>query len=309
VVPLALYIALFIIGLLLLIKGADWVVSGASSVASLLGVSAGLIALTIVAIGTTLPELTVSATASFLGSSDIALGNVVGSVLCNTALILGLAALIAPLPVGSSFVKREGMVMLLAGVCLWVVSWGSISRAEGVVLVALFGAYMFFSVRRGIREGVRKERDPASRWSQLAILAVGIICIVGGGQLLVRSTIQMAIMAGVPQLLLALTVVAIGTSLPEMAIAIMATRKGRAEIALGDVIGANILNIFLVAGVCSAITPLRVDPMLWRFDMPLMIIVLLLLLACMRTGWRISRTEGGLLLACYCICFGVRAVL
>ncbi len=262
-----LSIILLIIGFLLLVKGADFFVEGASDIARKLGIPSIVIGLTIVALGTSLPELAVSVTAALKGSNDIALGNVTGSNIMNLLVVVGLAAVIRPMAVKRSVLRRDYVMMFLmillmlgtAAESFWNSGNGEISRLDGAVLLGVTAGYMCRLIRTAVRDRVA-EQFGITRPLPVSLLfcAGGAAAIIGGGQMVVNSATDLAYRIGMSESLVGLTIVAIGTSLPELVTSVVAARKGESEIALGNVLGSNILNIGFILGTSGVIHPIGV---------------------------------------------------
>lgn len=276
---LALQIFFIILGFALLVKGADWFVDGAAGIAGKCRISPLVIGLTVVAFGTSAPELAVSITSAVQHATDISIGNVLGSNITNILLILGLSALIRSLPVQRGSMTLDIPVLLLAsallvGLGIW---GGALQWWDGLILLVVFAGYMtllFLRTRKEQREGLTSEeaesegREPKSAfgkwmkrmeerlWFLILLTLVGLGCVVGGGTLLVNGARFVAEYFGVTERIIGLTVVAIGTSLPELVTSAVAAVKGKTDIAVGNIIGSNIFNIFLVAGVASLFYPL-----------------------------------------------------
>ncbi len=288
-------IAILILGLILLVKGADWLVEGASSLAKRLGVSGLTIGLTVVAFGTSMPELVVNITSSLSGATDIAIGNIVGSNIANILLILGVSALISKISVQTSTVWKEIPFALLAAVVLFFMAndmlidgydIGELGRSDGLILISFFAIFLWYTF------GMRRE-DPGSQddtvvmrgaWHSFGLVVIGLALLVGGGKLTVDSAITIAQIFGVSQALIGLTVVAVGTSLPELATSIVAARKGQADIAVGNIVGSNIFNIFWILGVSAVIAPLQFAPIL-NVDLLVTIGATILLFFAIHTGY------------------------
>lgn len=301
-------------GIAILGYGADVLVRGAVTIARVARISAAVIGLTIVSMGTSLPELTVSVAASLRGASDLGIGNVVGSNIFNIGIVLGLTALLQPMRVHSSAVRLEWPFMFLASFQLLLLARdGRLDRLEGgffVVGIALFTAY---AVRLGrtavgpeeasdLAEQVeaREVADGTERVGKaLLFIAAGISMLVAGGELLLRGAIELARAAGMTERVIGLTIVAAGTGTPEVATSLMAARRGQGEIALGNVIGSNIFNILGILGVTSLIAPIAVSPQMVRSDMVWMLALSAVLFPMMRSRFVVSRAEGALLVAAY----------
>jgi cation:H+ antiporter len=258
---------LFIIGFGILIKGADWLVDGASSLAKKLKIPVIVIGLTIVAFGTSAPELIVNIFASAQGRTEIAIGNILGSNIFNVFLILGISAIIFPLAVKKNTVWKEIPLSLLAAIALGLMAndvlfdgaaTSAITRIDGLMLLAFFVIFMWYiygiSKREGDEEEVKIKEFGVPK--SLLFIALGLVCLVFGGKWIVDGAVQIAITLGVSESLIGLTIVAAGTSLPELATSAVAAYKHNADIAVGNIVGSNIFNIFLILGVSSVIRPL-----------------------------------------------------
>ena len=305
-------------GLVLLVVGGDLLVRWASRLATGLGVSSMVVGLTVVAFGTSAPELAVSLAAAWNGKPEIALGNVVGSNIFNVLFILGLSALVAPLVVHRSFLRRELPIMIVSSILVMVVALdGRVSRPEGLFLFAGAVAFTWWLVQEGRRQTrlqnakqtkepeVADEQEEDAPPPRMALLVLGILfslgLLVAGSKLLVAGATAVAQALGVSDLVIGLTIVAAGTSLPEVAASVAATLRGERDMAIGNVVGSNIFNILIVLGGSAALSPIgmAVPPAAMAFDIPVMIAVALLCLPVFLSGARISRLEGFLLLALY----------
>jgi cation:H+ antiporter len=305
-------VLLLVGGIGVLYFGAEWLVRGAARLAGSLGVSPIVVGLTVVSFGTSAPELVVSTMAALRGNADLAIGNVLGSNLANIGLILGLAALIRPLDVAARVVWREMPLMLVITAGLYPLAADSVlSRMDGVILLLALVAYLFFvfqSVEAEAPEilGEYEEFMKASaqaetriHLSDVGLIIVGCTGLVVGGYAIVRAAVSIAAALGIPQMTIGLTVVAVGTSLPELATSVVATLRKEADIAVGNVIGSNIFNIAGILGLAAVIRPMHVPPAVLRHEVPAVLGMSILLLPLLRTGWRIQRWEGALLLVCY----------
>ncbi len=301
------------LGLVLLVFGADWLVRGASRLALSFGISPLVIGLTIVAFGTSAPEMAVSVKSAWLGQADIALGNVVGSNIFNVLGILGISALVAPLIVDQKMVRFDVPIMI--GVSLLTLAFGldgSIARWEGGVLFAGIVWYTVFLIRQSRRESKAVEKEYADEFgdekgkkSPMAMnivwIALGLVLLVLGARWLVNSSVEIARIFGVNELIIGLTIVACGTSLPELATSVVAAWKGERDIAVGNVVGSNIFNILSVLGFSSLVSPsgVGVAESALRFDIPVMIAVAVSCLPIFFAGHQIKRWEGGLFVFYY----------
>lgn len=311
----------FIAGLLVLIAGAEVFVRSASNLASALGVPSLVIGLTVVAFGTGSPELAVVLQAAFEGQADIAIGNIVGSNIFNILLILGLSAMLAPLVVASQLVRLDVPIMIGTSVLLLLMALNhQLGRLEGAVLLACGAGYLvlLFSQTRTTtpNDPARESRRPREastfrRWVlPVAALVIGLGFLVIGARWLVRSGVDIATAFGVSELVIGLTVIAIGTSLPEAATSIVAGIRGERDIAVGNVVGSNIFNILMVLGLGALLSPqpLPVAPAALHFDIPVMVVVAVACLPIFIVGYGISRWEG-LLFFGYWIAYTLYVVL
>lgn len=301
--PLLLLLA----GLVVLVGGAELLVRGAARLATALGVSSLVIGLTVVAYGTSAPELAVSSVAAVQGRADIALGNVVGSNILNILVVLGASALIAPLVVSRQLVRVEVPLMIAASLALLLLgSDGSIGRGEALLLLAGAVTYTAVLLVKARKEGAAAaEEADASKparvpWvGSIALVLVGLGLLVLGADWLVRSATAIARALGMSELVIGLTVVAIGTSLPELATSLMAAVRGERDMAVGNVIGSNLFNILLILGVAGTLGDVNVAPAALRFDIPVMIAVAVACLPVFFTRGSIGRSEGAMFLLYY----------
>ncbi|MCA9144729.1 MAG: calcium/sodium antiporter [Planctomycetaceae bacterium] len=294
-------------GLVALTAGGELLVRGASTLAAIMRISSLVIGLTVVAFGTSAPELAVGVQAAFSGKTELAIGNAVGSNIFNILFVLGLSALITPLVVSSQLIRWDVPLMIFVSVLLLVFGWdGTLSRIDGVILFGGLLTYVAWSIRQSRRETqARIDEANEDRTPSLGarILVVNVAFIIGGLLLLgvgsrglVSGSITIATMLGVSELIIGLTVVAVGTSLPEVVTSVVAAFRGERDIAVGNAVGSNIFNILCVLGLSSAIAPsgLEVGTEAIRFDIPVMITVAVACLPIFYTGHLISRWEGGL---------------
>ncbi|QDU75170.1 Inner membrane protein YrbG [Bremerella volcania] len=308
-----LAVGLIVVGLVALVVGGELLVRGASTLAAYLGVSPLIIGLTVVAFGTSAPELAVSLKAGLSGQADIAVGNVVGSNVFNILFILGVSALVSPLVVNSQLIRRELPLMVLVSVVTWGLAYsGSVGRIEGLVLVAGLIAYVAWTVIESRRESqavVQEfaeefDKPPRSKWGlalQLLWIVLGLVVLALGSRWLVDGAVMIARQMGMSELLIGLTIVAAGTSLPEVVASITASIKGERDIAVGNVVGSNLFNLMCVLGMTAVIVPdgVPVAPSaIWQ-EFPVMIAASVMCLPIFFTGYRIDRWEGGLFLAWY----------
>jgi len=305
----------FALGLVLLIKGGDWFVDGATGIARRFHLPDIIVGATVVSIGTTLPEVMVSTTGAMLGQSAMAYGNAIGSIICNTALIAAISVACNPGPVNVKTMKMPVFFFFLASAiyCLAAYWLGTFPRWLGLVMLAIFVIYLIANVRQGLKypEAAQEEAEeikaPRSLLLELVFLVIGAALIAYGANLLVEHGTIIAQKLGVPETVIALTFVALGTSLPELITTITSLKKGHASLGIGNVIGANVFNLVLVSGVAVTIAPFDVPVgklLLGQnaslvLDIPLMLLVMLLLTVPALTKHKLSRWQGILLLCIY----------
>ena len=313
-----LNIGFIIIGVALVIWGADRLTEGASSLARGMRVPEIVIGLTIVAAGTSAPELFVSLVSALKGTSDLAVGNVIGSNIFNTLLIVGCSAAVAPIAVAPNTVKKDIPFAIVASLMFFILCfddmssphlWGNeITRQDGLILLVGFLAFMFYTFRMAINSGqlklreeelgvepVKEPRDYSHLWRNLAWIVIGLACLIGGSNLFVDSATYVAHRFGIRQSIVGLTIVAGGTSLPELATSVVAAYKGRSAIAIGNVIGSNVFNILLIVGVTAVIHPLRIMG-ITIVDLMVMLISIGLMWLFAITKYYVSRREGWVLI-------------
>jgi len=299
-------------GLALLVWSADRFVAGSASTARHFGMPPLLIGMVIVGFGTSAPEMVVSVLAASQGNPGIALGNAYGSNITNIALILGVTALISPIAVHSQVLRKELPILTaVTALAAWQIRDGAITRFDAVVLLSVFGGLMTWAIRQGMQKKadtlggeMAQELDVRAMPVRRAIfwLAVGLVLLIVSSRILVWGAVEIAHGFGVSDLFIGLTIVAVGTSLPELASSIIATRKGEHDIAIGNVLGSNLFNTLAVVGIAGAIHPLAVGPEVFHRDMLVMAALTLSLFVIgygFRGPGRINRIEGAVLLACY----------
>ena len=305
-------IGLLVLGVALLVWGAEMLVRGASRIAALAGVTPLVIGLTVVSFGTSSPELAVSVASAFRGEADLALGNIVGSNIANILVILGLSALVVPLAVAHQLVRFDVPVMIGISVLTLLLGLdGRVGRTEGIILFTGAVAYTVHLIRQS-RRGTEPEvvaeyqaefgKTPASPvWRSVVLVVIGLAALVGGSHWLVEGAVSIARWIGVSELVIGLTVVAIGTSMPEIATSVVAAVRGERDIAVGNAVGSNIFNILCVLGLSSAVSPkgIPVAPAAIHFDIPVMIAVAAACFPLFFHGYRIGRLTGLLFLAFY----------
>lgn len=306
------------IGLAGLIIGGEFLIRGAVSVANTFKISPMVIGVTLVGFGTSTPELVTSLQAALTGSPGIAIGNVVGSNIANILLILGIAAALAPVAVDPRAFRRDGSVMLAATLaCVGVVLMDEIGRIAGGVFVAALIAYLTYTLWSEQQPNptpaaavfeAEAEAIPGPETGLLVsiLLAIGgLVLLIFGARFLVMGAVDIAQMAGVSEVVIGLTVVAIGTSMPELVTSIIAVRKGQGDVALGNVLGSNVFNILGILGITAVVTPMDIPAEIIRLDIWVMLAATLVMLIFARTGWTISRREGGLFVLAYVGYLGV----
>ena len=289
-----------------MIGGAEILVRAVTRLATAIGISKLIIGLTVVAFGTSAPELAISIKAGISGQTDLMLGNIIGSNISNTLLILGLVAVFIPLKVNKWLIKSDLPIMIGITVIVFIFSLnGMITFWECLILSGLLATYLIYLARQGYHGSevpdVKPKRKPGSILLYLFFCIVGFVLLITGAQWMIDSALIFAEMMGVSELVIGLTVVAIGTSLPEVVVVLVAAIRKERDIAVGSIIGSNILNLLAVLGVSGLFIQgaIPVQDVLIRFDIPLLIIVSLLCIPIFYTGYRIARWEGGILLFFY----------
>ncbi len=311
-----LSILLFAVGLVLLIKGGDWFVDGATGIAKRFHLPDIVVGATVVSIGTTLPEVMVSTTGALQGSGAMAYGNAIGSIICNTALIAAISITCNPGPVNVKSMKTPAVFFFLSAAVYCVAAYflGTFPRWLGFVMLTTFVIYMVLTVRNGLKNPdaaseEEEEKKPRQLWQELLLLVLGAAVIAVGADLLVEHGQIIAIGLGVPETVVALLFVALGTSLPELVTTITSLRKGRASLGVGNVIGANVFNLVLVSGISVALAPFDVPAentlldtglnLSLVFDIPVMLGVMALMIFPALIGKKLGRWQGITLLCIY----------
>jgi len=309
----SLTLVLFLVGLVLLLVGAELLVRGSATLAERVGIPPLVVGLTVVAFGTSSPEFAVTIQSALEGRADLALGNVMGSNVFNVLFILGISGLVAPLVVSRQLIRVDVPVMIGVSVLVWVLALdGVLARWEGFLLLAGLVAYLSFQIRGSRKDPLPADDLPApgvpsvadaERASipvQLLLIVVGLGMLVLGSRWLVAGAVEVATRLGVSQLVIGLTVVAAGTSLPEVATSVLASFRGQRDIAVGNVVGSNVFNLLGVLGVAAALSAgIVVPPAVLSFDFPVMTAVALACLPIFFTGLMISRWEAGIFLGYY----------
>lgn len=305
---------LLIVGFVLLVKGADFFVSGTSSIAKALRVPSIIIGLTIVAFGTSAPEAAVSITAALKGSNDIALGNVIGSNIFNLLVVAGVSAAIIPLTLNASLLKRDFPLSILAAVILLLLAavGGSLSRVDGLVLIAVFGWFLYSTITEALRARSLSGQEAAagekpSMVSAAVLSVIGLIGVIAGGNFVVDSATTIAKQFHVSESLIGLTIVAIGTSLPELVTSLVAAKKGEPDIAMGNVIGSNIFNIVCILGLSAALHPIQTTGETLIDTMVLIVVSAVVFLGTRREK-KLKRPLGLAMAAVY-VCYTVYIIL
>ena len=315
-------VLLFIVGLLFLIKGGDWFVDGASALARRFHLPELLIGATVVSIGTTLPEVMVSTMSALSGHGEIAYGNAIGSVICNAALIAAITIAVRPGKVDPKTLKMPVLFFFAAAAiyCVAAYGFGKFTRPMGFIMLAMFVAYMAANIhqmKNAPAEEHEEEEETMPLPRMLMLLVLGAVLIAAGANLLVDNGTLIAQALGVPESVIALTFVALGTSLPELVTAITSLIKGHSDLSLGNVVGANVFNLVLVSGVSVALAPFTVPQSATIFGMnsslvleiPVMIAVMVLLTAPALVKGKLSRVQGVALLVIYAVFCGIQFTL
>lgn len=315
-------LVLFAIAVALIGKGADWFTEAAVKIAEATHVPKVIIGATIVSLATTLPEFSVSAIAAIQAHTDMAIGNAIGSCICNIGLILGTCTLARASATDKNLLTQQGGFMIGSGILIFLLTLGGgLSRVGGIILVIGLAAYIYYSVRtakarrdKALIERLVEEEDarfpaqPTLR-NEIIWFLMGAACVVGGSRLLVYTGVRLAELLGVPELVISLTVVALGTSLPEYVTALTATIKGHQELSVGNIVGADIMDILWVLGGCSLMRPLPLNPeppflglpQTQSLDIPVMFLLMILLVAFGYSEGKLRRWQGGVLFIIYVI--------
>ncbi|MBR6770443.1 MAG: calcium/sodium antiporter [Lachnospiraceae bacterium] len=310
-----LAILFLIAGFALLVKGADLFVEGSSSIAKRLHIPSFVIGLTIVAFGTSSPELAVSVTAALKGSNDIAIGNVVGSNIFNILMVMGASAVLTPITVKQSIIKKDYPLSILVSILLAILCLDTfifqaptmmLGRIDGLILLAGLIAYTYTTLQKSIKDRKTSGQDTESNHPQkndtlvksILMTVIGLIGIIIGGDLSVDGAKEIARAFGLSEALIGLTIVACGTSLPELVTSVIAAKKGESDIAVGNVVGSNIFNILLILGVSAAILPMGVSS-LYLYDIVILIVVTVLSFILIAKNRRIGRGMGAVMIAAY----------
>ena len=302
---------LIVVGIVMVLRGADILTEGAAALARRMNISEIVIGLTIVAAGTSAPELFVSAVSALNGTPDLAVGNVVGSNIMNTLLIVGVTAMVAPMAIARQTVFKDMPFTVGASAMLMVVAldgvhsmslWGNtISRLDGALLLLGFAAFMYYTfsvARKGEADQATSAKKPLSVWLCLLLMVVGLALLVAGSEFFVQNASSLAAALGVSESVIGLTIVAGGTSLPELATSIVAARKGQSAMAIGNVIGSNVFNILLILGLTATVCPMQIGG-ITMIDMGMMVVSVVLLWFFSYTKLTVARWEGAVLTTAY----------
>lgn len=302
-------VVMILAGIAMLFYGADWLVEGAAKLATSFGIPALVVGLTLVAFGTSVPELLVSMIAASQGSSDIALGNVVGSNIANIGLVLGSTVLLFPIAVNRRVIRQEMPIMLGFSVLTFVLALnGSLSRLDGFLLFTGLIIFNFIVVRKALRgEEVEVEElddfldeEEVNRLREVGRVVVGVLVLVVGARLLVLGATSLARQAGISELVIGITLVAFGTSLPELATSMVSAFRGDVDISVGNIVGSNIYNLLAVLGLTSLVRPITVAPQVVRFELPIMLAFSFILWPLL-LGKTLGRWQGALLFVGYLV--------
>lgn len=297
-----LNIFFIVIGIVLVLWGADRLTDGAVAVAEKMKMPQIVIGLTIVAMGTSMPEFCVSLISALKGTSDLAVGNIVGSNIFNTLLIVGVSALVAPMSIMKTTVRKDIPFALVASALLLIMCLdGDISRIDAAILFVMFLIFMYITLRGAKDQGTdveEKEKKPMATWLSIVWILVGLACLIGGSNLFVDGATAVATKLGVSEAVIGLTIVAGGTSLPELATSVVSARKGNSGIAIGNVLGSNVFNILAILGLTGVISPMTLKGITMT-DLSMMVISIILIWLFSFTKYKIERWEGAILTAVF----------
>ena len=297
-----LNILFIVIGIVLVLWGADRLTDGAVAVAEKMKMPQIVIGLTIVAMGTSMPGFCVSLISALKGTSDLAVGNIVGSNIFNTLLIVGVSALVAPMSIMKTTVRKDIPFALVASALLLIMCLdGDISRIDAAILFVMFLIFMYITLRGAKVQGTdleEKEKKPMATWLSVVWILVGLACLIGGSNLFVDGATAVATKLGVSEAVIGLTIVAGGTSLPELATSVVSARKGNSGIAIGNVLGSNVFNILAILGLTGVISPMTLKGITMT-DLSMMVISIILIWLFSFTKYKIERWEGAILTAVF----------
>ncbi|MFQ5455171.1 MAG: calcium/sodium antiporter [Nitrospirota bacterium] len=304
------HIILFFIGLIILYLSGEGLIKSSVLLSRSFHIRAIIVGLTVVAFGTSAPELVVSLIATFKNNEDIALGNILGSIIANIGLVLGLSAIVKPLKVEMRLLKKEMGIMIGASILIYAMAWdGVVNRIDGFVLFGGIIGYLLYIYPKALKEPdtIQNEyqkfedsiKERQNRIKYILSVCACCIALTIGAHLMITSGVKLAKAMGVSELIIGLTLVAVGTSLPEMATSMIASFRDKSDVSVGNIIGSNIFNIFLILGLISLIKPFKVEPQLLKFQFPAVVLFSLALIPIMKTGHVISRLEGMMLTGGY----------
>ena len=297
-----LNILFIVIGIVLVLWGADRLTDGAVAVAEKMKMPQIVIGLTIVAMGTSMPEFCVSLVSALKGTTDLAVGNIVGSNIFNTLLIVGVSALVAPMSIMKTTVRKDIPFALVASALLLIMCLDEdISRIDAAILFVMFLIFMYITLRGAKVQGTdveEKEKKPMATWLSVVWILVGLACLIGGSNLFVDGATAVATKLGVSEAVIGLTIVAGGTSLPELATSVVSARKGNSGIAIGNVLGSNVFNVLAILGLTGVISPMTLKGITMT-DLSMMVISIILIWLFSFTKYKIERWEGAILTAVF----------
>ena len=301
-----LNILIIVVGVALVLWGADRLTDGAVAVAEKMKMPQIVIGLTIVAMGTSMPEFCVSLISALKGTSDLAVGNIVGSNIFNALLIVGVSALVAPMTIMETTVRKDIPFALVASALLLIMCLdGNISRIDAGILFAMFLIFMYMTLKGAKKQGADAEEaiegegnKPMSTWLSVVWILVGLLCLIGGSNLFVEGATAVATSLGVSEAVIGLTIVAGGTSLPELATSVVSARKGNSGIAIGNALGSNVFNILAILGITGMITPMTLKGITY-IDLSMLVISIMLVWLFSFTKYKIERWEGAVLTAVF----------
>lgn len=311
-----LLLVLLLFGLVALTVGGDWLTQGAAAISVKFEINPVVVGLTVVSIATSMPELVTSLLAA-KDSPGLAIGNILGSNVANIGLILGITAMIAPLAIQLRLIRREVPILILATLVFSLFALGGFSRLEGIILLGLTVLYLIYVIRSAKQEDVTvneeflsevKEAAGKSGWQAAGLVLLGAVLLALGAELLVGSSVELASRMGISDALIGLTIVAIGTSLPELAASVAAARAGHSDICAGNIVGSNLFNLLLIGGCVGTAVPIPVAPELFKVEFPAMLGLTVLLLWFFRSNHVVSRREGVVLLFLYILVLSMSAV-
>lgn len=287
-----------VVGIALVLWGADRLTDGAVALADRMGISQVVIGLTVVAMGTSMPEFTISLLSAIKGTTGLAVGNVIGSNIFNSLLIVGTSAVVAPMMILKSTVRKDIPFALVASVMLYLLSQdGQISRWDAAILFVFFIIFMTITIKESKSEDSKKEDIQIKTikvWKAIAFLLIGLTCLILGSNIFVNGATKLATTLGISDAVIGLTIVAGGTSLPELATSVVASRKGNSGIAIGNVLGSNVFNILMILGITGLITPMSIHG-ITQVDLTMLVVSMILLWLFSFTKYKIERWEGAIL--------------